>query len=96
MITLDDLRSALLRIVSAGDDHTARQLALMLCLKDGPATVAVLHQRMGVAKPVITRAVDRLVEDQYAERSPDPNDRRSVIVTMLPAGRKFIDTMLKA
>jgi len=90
-LTIEQFRTVLLSLVREGDDHTSRQLALLLCLREGPATVRGLAERMAVDKPVVTRAVDRGVEDLYAERRPDPSDRRSVLVALTASGRRFVD-----
>jgi DNA-binding MarR family transcriptional regulator len=40
-----------------------------------------------VARSSCTRIVDRLLGRGWVERSPDPADRRSVVVALVPAGR---------
>ena len=90
-MNIETFRGVMLAMVRAGDDHTTRQLALLLCLRDGPDTVRALAERMGVTKPVVTRAVDRGAEDLYVERRPDPSDRRSVLVALTPSGKRFVD-----
>jgi len=79
--------------VRNGDDHTTRQVAILLCLYKAQNTIRGLADEMKVDKPVISRGVDRLVEDHFLERIPDPEDRRSVLVRLLPAGRRFIEEM---
>ena len=41
----------------------------------------------------ITRTLDRLEEAGYVERSPNPEDRRSVLVGLTPAGWEFADAL---
>jgi len=94
-LTIEQFRDILISLVRAGDDHTTRQMALLLCLREGSATVRGLAERMGVSKPVVTRAVDRGVEDLYVERLPDPDDRRSVLVSLTVPGRKFVSGIAK-
>jgi DNA-binding MarR family transcriptional regulator len=94
-LNIEQFRDVMLDLVRAGDDHTSRPLALLLCLKDGPATVRGLAEHMGVTKPVVTRAVDRGAEDLYVERRPDPADRRSVLVALTASGRRFVDGIAK-
>ena len=95
MPAIDIIKSALLGIVRKGDDHTSRQILLMLCLRSGPGTVRALADEMGVIKPAIVRGVNRLEVDHYAERRPDPPDRRSVKIVLTKRGEKFVDDMLK-
>jgi DNA-binding MarR family transcriptional regulator len=75
-----------------GPDLTARQLAvLLICyLEEGPHTVRGLAARLEVAKPAITRALDRLEDLQLARRLQDPRDRRSIIVARTADGEAFM------
>jgi DNA-binding MarR family transcriptional regulator len=78
-----------------GPDLTARQLGvLLICyLEDGPHTVRGLAARLAVAKPAITRALDRLEEFAFARRLQDPRDRRSIVVSRTPEGEAFMDQL---
>jgi len=93
-LSLDIVKTALLCIVRKGDDHTSRQLTLSLLLVEGPMTVRALSDAMNIGKPAVTRAIDRLVTDKYLVRADDPDDRRSVLVSLTPAGRKFVADMV--
>ena len=75
-----------------GADLSARQLAVLLVgyLEAGPHTVRGLAERLNVAKPAVTRAVDRLEQFDLARRAPDPRDRRSVLVTRTAAGAAYM------
>jgi DNA-binding MarR family transcriptional regulator len=74
-----------------GPDLTARQLAvLLICyLEEGPHTVRGLAARLSVAKPAITRALDRLEDLKFLRRGQDPRDRRSIIVLRTSEGEAF-------
>jgi len=50
----------------------------------GPTTAGELATHTGLTTGAITGVVDRLVKAGYAQREPNPHDRRSVIVTRLP------------
>jgi DNA-binding MarR family transcriptional regulator len=50
----------------------------------GPSTAGELATHTGLTTGAITGVVDRLVKAGYAQRKPNPRDRRSVIVTRLP------------
>jgi DNA-binding MarR family transcriptional regulator len=54
----------------------------------GPSSQADLSRRPTVDRSDIVAAINKLVEQSYIERSPDPADRRRNIVTMTPAGRR--------
>ncbi|MEM1020063.1 MAG: MarR family transcriptional regulator, partial [Pseudomonadota bacterium] len=67
-------KSALVQSVrSEKPDFTNRQLALLLIvyLEPGPHTVRGLAAQLGVAKPVITRALNTLEEISYVKRKRD-------------------------
>jgi DNA-binding MarR family transcriptional regulator len=86
------LRDTVVSLVrKEGPDLTARQLAvLLICyLEEGPHTVRGLAARLNVAKPAITRALDRLEQFDLAERRQDPRDRRSIVVAATSEGQAF-------
>jgi DNA-binding MarR family transcriptional regulator len=47
-----------------------------------------------VTSGTMTNRVDRLAARGFVERSPDPNDRRGVIVALTEAGREAVDAAL--
>jgi DNA-binding MarR family transcriptional regulator len=90
------LRDTVVNLVrQEGPDLTARQMAvLLICyLEDGPHTVRGLAQRLDVAKPAITRALDRLEQFDLASRRQDPRDRRSIVVARTSAGQTFLTSL---
>lgn len=44
-----------------------------------------------VTSGTMTNRVDRLTQRGWVQRSPDPHDRRGVLVGLTPAGRKKVD-----
>ena len=71
-----------------GPDLSLRQLAVFLTcyLREGAHTVRGLAAELGVSKPAISRALDRLGELDLARRKVDSDDWRSVIVQRTPKG----------
>ena len=70
-------------IVRDGEqDLTARQLAVLLTvyLEPPPHTVRGLAAKLGVTKPVITRALDTMGRLGLVSRHRDETDRRNVLV----------------
>ena len=57
----------------------------------GPSTAGALAAHTGLTTGAITGVVDRLVRAGYAQREPNPRDRRSVIVsrTASPAAQRL-------
>jgi DNA-binding MarR family transcriptional regulator len=74
-----------------GPDLTARQLGVFLtCYLEAEAqTVRRLAATLNVAKPAITRALDRLSDFDLVRRKTDPRDRRSVLVQRTATGMTF-------
>ena len=64
--------TALQRLVEAGDSLPMSQLA----------------DRLSCVKSNVTQLVDRLEEEGFVSREADPNDRRSRLAVITPAGRK--------
>lgn len=81
-------------------DLTPRQIALLLIvyLEPAPHHVRALAARLGVGKPVITRALDTLSILGFVRRKRDSADRRNVLVTRTVKGSVFLtelgDTIL--
>jgi DNA-binding MarR family transcriptional regulator len=93
-VGLVDFAKAIQSLVrSDARDLSTRQLAVMttLALEPDLNTVRGLAIHLRISKPAVTRALDRLEEEGLAKRRPDPADRRSVLLAILPAGRAFLD-----
>ena len=91
---LVDWRGTLLRYVQSGHpDLTNRQMALLLVAgqEEGPHTVRGLAARLGVSKPVVTRALNSLSALGLVRRRRDERDRRGVFVDMTEQGESFLD-----
>jgi MarR family transcriptional regulator, organic hydroperoxide resistance regulator len=56
----------------------------------GPATAGELAKATRLTTGAITAMIDRLEKAGFVKRSPDPKDRRKVIVTYLPQKHKGI------
>jgi DNA-binding MarR family transcriptional regulator len=54
----------------------------------GPITMGELSRELGVPLSTATRTMDWLVNNAYAERLPDPNDRRIVLVGLTKSGKE--------
>lgn len=82
----------------SGPDLSARQTAVLLTvyLNDRPHTVRGLAAELGISKPAITRALDRLCDDGLLRRKTDDNDRRSVLIQRTVKGSIFLSEFAEA
>jgi DNA-binding MarR family transcriptional regulator len=65
-------------------------LLMVLAGAEGPITPTQIGQRIVARGATITGLVDTLVRRGHAERAPDPNDRRRVLVSITPRGRDVV------
>jgi DNA-binding MarR family transcriptional regulator len=62
-------------------------------LEPPPHTVRGLAQKLGVTKPVITRALDAMGDLDLVSRRRDPADRRNVIIQRTVRGSLFLERL---
>src|SRR5580704_612113 len=76
-------------------DFTLRQLVILLTiyLDPPPHTVRGLAKKLGVTKPVVTRALDVLGKQAIIARRRDDVDRRNVIVQQTVKGALYVETL---
>jgi len=80
------------RSVDAGDDEIARLLGLnrtdLRCLdsllQKGPSAPSRLATELGLTTGSVTAMLDRMEKAGYISRTPDPADRRKLIVQATP------------
>jgi DNA-binding MarR family transcriptional regulator len=73
---------------------TDMQLLHLLQLH-GPSTPGRLAQGSGLSSGGVTVALDRLAAAGYVRREPNPQDRRSLLVTLLPGRLGRLQAMYK-
>jgi DNA-binding MarR family transcriptional regulator len=76
-------------------DLTTRQLAILLSVYVGtpPHTVRGLAAQLGISKPAVTRALDRLEALGFVRRRPDPADKRSIVAQRTVAGSVYLSDL---
>jgi DNA-binding MarR family transcriptional regulator len=76
-------------------DLTMRQAAILLTvyLEPPPHTVRGLAARLGVTKPVITRALDTMGALKLVSRHRDESDKRNVLVKRTVEGALFVERL---
>ena len=74
-------------------DLTMRQTAILLTiyLEPPPHTVRALASRLGVTKPVITRALDTMGALKLVSRHRDETDRRNVLIRRTVEGALYVE-----
>lgn len=76
-------------------DLTARQVTILLTvyLEAPPHTVRGLAAKLSVSKPVVTRALDAMGQQDLIKRRRDENDKRNVLVQRTVTGSLYLDTL---
>jgi DNA-binding MarR family transcriptional regulator len=76
-------------------DFTHRQLAILLTvyLEQPPHTVRGLAHKLGVTKPVITRALDSMGKQAIVARRRDESDKRNVIIQRTVKGALYVEKL---
>lgn len=77
----------LVRAVRHRFETTAGTRVLSLLDEHGPLGVTALAAADRCSQPTMSGAVDRLVEQGWVARAPNPDDARSSLVTLTAAGR---------
>jgi DNA-binding MarR family transcriptional regulator len=70
--------------------------ALFLVSERGALSVTEIADHLAMSPPAMSRSVDGLVQRGYVARSESANDRRSRLVTLLPAGREVLERVMAA
>jgi DNA-binding MarR family transcriptional regulator len=75
----------------AGEELSPSQAAALATIdRHGPLTPSELAVRERIQRPTATRLIARLEETGFVDRTPDPVDRRSCVVSLTPAGRELV------
>jgi DNA-binding MarR family transcriptional regulator len=84
---------ALSEVLADKPDLSMRQAAILLTvyLDPPPHTVRGLAARLGVSKPVITRALDTMGTLKLVERRRDEKDRRNVLIRRTVDGALYVE-----
>jgi DNA-binding MarR family transcriptional regulator len=77
------------------DGLSLAQYHLLEPLGEGPSTNGQLAESAGVSSPTATRMVDVLLARDLVTRVEDPTDRRAVLISLTPGGRRALQTKLR-
>jgi DNA-binding MarR family transcriptional regulator len=70
-----------------------RFAALAVLEAAGPLRISDLAVRTPIGLPAMSRIVERLSQDGWAARHPDPTDHRACLVSITEAGTELLDAM---
>lgn len=73
-------------LASVGLSYPKYELLRHIHDAGGPLTLGILAEGQGCARSNITQLMDRLEAEGLVRRIHDPNDRRSVLAELTPAG----------
>ncbi len=84
------IRNGLNRRLAPFDLTTAQWAILETCYKGEADSISTLCRYIPVDPAAISRQVDRLVDKGLAQRRRSNRDRRTVRITLTPAGRELV------
>jgi DNA-binding MarR family transcriptional regulator len=87
--------AALAMVKDDEPDLSLRQICILLTvyLEPPPHTVRALAAKLGVSKPVITRALDTMGKLDLVNRRRDEKDRRNVLVQRTVKGALYLERL---
>lgn len=105
--TRDEIRAAMMTAMPRFQDATdlvddaaaellgvnRTDLRCLGLLTGGPMTAGTLAERSGLTRGAMTTALDRMERSGLARRTPDPDDRRSVLVGLTPRAIAEFETI---
>lgn len=68
----------------------AQHRVLGQLMKSGPLSMSEIGRRLYISKPSMTTLADTLIENGWAERHNDPEDRRVINLAITPEGKKHL------
>lgn len=76
-------------------DLSVRQISILLTvyLEAPPHTVRDLAKKLGVTKPVITRALDTMGKLELVDRKRDEKDKRNVLIQRTVKGALYLERL---
>lgn len=67
---------------------------LFLLHRYGPMPMSAIGEKLNIAKPNITKLVDKLVEEAYVQRMNSNSDRRVTHIELTDSGRAFLQAIM--
>ena len=92
---IHNLEDLLMQEISAPGLTDLQHRLLQVVYFDGRRTPGEISHCLGSNLPNTSREVKKLAEKGLLEKSPSPQDRRSVLVDLTPEGRRTIENLLE-
>jgi DNA-binding MarR family transcriptional regulator len=89
MISPRIARRFFLDISEVADISHSQLFVIMRLANQGAACLSEISQDLKVSAPTATGLIDRLEKTGFVQRTPDKEDRRSVVVDLTPEGKKL-------
>lgn len=70
--------------------ETAQYRVLGVLMKTGPQPISDIGRALFISKPYMTVLIDSLMEKGWIARGNDPRDRRVILVSITPEGKKHL------
>jgi len=85
--------SVIRKSASSKENLSCKQLAILLFVYVNKiqASVKEYANLLGISKPAITRALDRLEECNFIQRKNHTTDRRMILITPTDDGQSYFD-----
>ncbi|MCW2541104.1 MAG: transcriptional regulator MarR family [Frankiales bacterium] len=90
------LRSLSMQALAPWDVSPSHARAFAVLMRHGPMRLSDLSDHLRIAPRSATEVVDALQERGFVARTPDPHDRRAVVVQLTELGRKTGDAVRAA
>src|SRR5688572_3710326 len=94
-LAMEQFTAVFIRLASVEQRSFTTLGVLHTLAGSGPMRLSELTASERVTQPAMTQLVTRLERDGLAVRSPDPSDRRAVLVQVTPAGAKVVESRRK-
>lgn len=91
LVRLSFLVQSIYADVCANHDLSPAQAQLMCVIKDQPRGMTELARILGLERPGLSGLVDRVQQRGLVERQGVPHDRRAVMLTLTPAGKRVTE-----
>jgi len=75
--------------------EAAQYRVLGVLMKSGPLSMSEIGRLLYISKPYMTVLIDSLTEKGWIERGNNPDDRRVIIITITPTGKKHLRKMFE-